>query len=154
MNIGDFLDPRAVVPRASGGTKRQVFSVIADVAERTLGLDQAQVLEALLEREAAGSTGVGHGVAVPHARIEGLDQIRGVFVRLESPIAYEAVDGQPVDLLFALLAPPQAGSDHLRALARVSRLMRQADLRAQLRQARTPEALVALLERQAQPSAA
>lgn len=154
MNIGDFLDPRAVVPRASGGTKRQVLSVIADVAERTLGLDHAKVLEALLEREAAGSTGVGHGVAVPHARVEGLDRIRGVFVRLESPIAYEAVDGQPVDLLFALLAPPAAGSDHLRALARVSRLMRQAELRAQLRQARTPETLLALLERQAQPSAA
>ncbi|MBI1404904.1 MAG: PTS IIA-like nitrogen regulatory protein PtsN [Caulobacter sp.] len=154
MNIGDFLDPRAVVPRASGGSKRQVFSVIADVAERTLGLDHGQVLEALLEREAAGSTGVGHGVAVPHARVEGLDRIRGIFVRLETPIAYEAVDGQPVDLLFALLAPPESGTEHLRALARVSRLMRQADLRAQLRQARTPETLLALLVRQAQPSAA
>lgn len=154
MNIGDFLDPRAVVPRASGGNKRQVFSVIADVAERTLGLDHGQVLESLLEREAAGSTGVGHGVGVPHARIGGLDRIRGVFLRLDSPVDYEAVDGQPVDLVFALLAPPESGSDHLRALARVSRLMRQADLRAQLRQARTPEALLALLERQAQPSAA
>lgn len=154
MNIGQLLDARAVVPRASGGSKRQVLSVIADVAARTWGLDPAAVLDALLEREAAGSTGVGHGVAVPHARIEGLDQLRALFVRLETPIAYEAVDGAKVDLLFALLAPPEAGSEHLRALARVSRLMRQAELRAQLRQARSAEAILALLEREAQPSAA
>lgn len=154
MNIGQLLDPRAIVSRASGGSKRQVLSVIADVAARTWGLDQAVVLDALLEREAAGSTGVGHGVAVPHARIEGVEQMHAVFVRLETPIAYEAVDGAKVDLLFALLAPPDAGTEHLRALARVSRLMRQAELRAQLRQARTAEAVLALLEREAQPSAA
>ncbi len=154
MNIGQLLDARAIVPRASGGSKRQVLSVIADVAARSWGLDQAAVLDALLEREAAGSTGVGHGVAVPHARIEGLDQLRGLFVRLETPIAYEAVDGAKVDLLFALLAPPDAGSEHLRALARVSRLMRQAELRAQLRQARSAEMILSLLEREAQPSAA
>jgi PTS system nitrogen regulatory IIA component len=154
MNIGQLLDPRAIVPRANGGSKRQVLSVIADVAARTWGLDQAGVLDALLEREAAGSTGVGHGVAVPHARIEGLTQMHALFVRLETPIAYEAVDGAKVDLLFALLAPPDAGTEHLRALARVSRLMRQAELRAQLRQARSAEAILALVEREAQPSAA
>ena len=154
MNIGQLLDPRAIVPRANGGSKRQVLSVIADVAARTWGLDQAVVLDALLEREAAGSTGVGHGVAVPHARIDGLTQMHALFVRLETPIAYEAVDGAKVDLLFALLAPPDAGTEHLRALARVSRLMRQAELRAQLRQARSAEAILALLEREAQPSAA
>lgn len=155
MNIGQLLDPRAIVPRANGGSKRQVLSVIADVAARTWGLDQAAVLDALLEREAAGSTGVGHGVAVPHARIEGLTQMHALFVRLETPIAYEAVDGAKVDLLFALLAPASdAGAEHLRALARVSRLMRQAELRAQLRQARSAEAILALLEREAQPSAA
>jgi PTS system nitrogen regulatory IIA component len=154
MNIGQLLEARAIVPRASGGSKRQVLSVIADVAARSWGLDQAAVLDALLEREAAGSTGVGHGIAVPHARIEGLDQMRALFVRLETPIAYEAVDGAKVDLLFALLAPPDAGTEHLRALARVSRLMRQSELRAQLRQARSSEAILALLEREAQPSAA
>lgn len=154
MNIGQLLDARAIVPRANGGSKRQVLSVIADVAARTWGLDQAGVLDALLEREAAGSTGVGHGVAVPHARIEGLTQMHALFVRLETPIAYEAVDGAKVDLLFALLAPPDAGTEHLRALARVSRLMRQAELRAQLRQARSAEAILALVEREAQPSAA
>ncbi|HYE44865.1 MAG TPA: PTS IIA-like nitrogen regulatory protein PtsN [Caulobacter sp.] len=156
MAIRDILDPRAIAPRASGGTKRQVLSIIGDVAARTLGLDSETVLDALLEREAAGSTGVGGGVAVPHARIEGLDRMRAVFVRLETPIPFEAQDGQPVDLLFALLAPAdtEADSSHLRALAKVSRLMRRAELRAQLRQARSAEAILALLEREAQPSAA
>lgn len=155
MNIGQLLDPRAIVPRASGGTKRQVLSVIADVAARTWGLDATVVLDALLEREAAGSTGIGHGVAVPHARLNGVGQMHAVFIRLETPIAYEAVDGAKVDLLFALLAPSaDAGAEHLRALARVSRLMRQPDLRAQLRQARSAEMILSMLEREAQPSAA
>lgn len=154
MNIGDLLEPRAIAPRAGGGSKRQVLSVIADIAARNYGLDSATTLDALLEREAAGSTGVGHGVAVPHARLPGLTRLAGVFVRLEQPTAFEAVDEQPVDLLFALFAPVGADTDHLRALARVSRLLRQGDLRQQLRQARTAEAIQALLVREAQPSAA
>lgn len=154
MNIDDLLDVRAIAPRVSGASKRQVLSVISDVASRCFRLDEAQVLDALLEREAAGSTGVGYGVAVPHARVEGLDRIRGIFVRLETPIDFGAVDEQPVDLLFALLAPANAVSEHLRALARVSRLLRQPDLRQVLRQAKTAEAIYALLGREAQPSAA
>lgn len=154
MNIGDLLEPRAIAPRAGGSGKRQVLSVIADIAARTFGLDADQVLDALLEREAAGSTGLGHGVAVPHARVPGLTRVRGVFLRLEQPTPFEAMDDQPVDLVFALLAPMQADTEHLRALARVSRLLRQGDLRQQLRQARTGEAIHALLTREAQPSAA
>lgn len=155
MNIGDLLEPRAIAPRAGGGSKRQVLSVIADIAARNFGLDAEQVLDALLEREAAGSTGVGHGVALPHARLPGLTKVRGVFVRLEQPTAFEAVDDQPVDLLFALFAPAESRTEHLQALARVSRLLRQGDLRQQLRQSRTPEAIHALLGREtAQPSAA
>lgn len=155
MNIANLLEPRTVTVRASGGTKRQVLQTIAEMAGRAFGLEAESLLDALLEREAAGSTGVGHGVAVPHARIEGLDRLRGVFVRLETPVKFEALDGQPVDLLFALFAPASdEGSEHLRALARVSRLMRQAELRAQLRQARSPEAILLLLSRDAQPSAA
>ncbi len=154
MNIGDLLEPRAITPRAGGGSKRQVLSVIADIAARNFGPPAGQVLDALLEREAAGSTGVGHGVALPHARLPGLTRVRGVFVRLEQPTAFEAVDDQPVDLLFALFAPIESQSEHLRALARVSRLLRQGDLRQQLRQARTAESIHALLAREAQPSAA
>jgi PTS system nitrogen regulatory IIA component len=155
MNLGTLLDVRAISPRVGGASKRQVLSVIADIASRSFKIPSEQILDALLEREAAGSTGVGHGVAVPHARIEGLDELRGVFVRLEQPVAFEAVDDQPVDLVFALFAPKGANSDHLRALARVSRLLRQPDLREQLRQARTAEAIQLLLVREeAQPSAA
>lgn len=154
MNLGDLLDLRAIAPRVGGGSKRQVLSAIADIAARSVGRESEAVLDALLEREAAGSTGVGHGVAVPHARLEGLERMHGVFVRLEQPVAFEAVDDQPVDLLFALFAPKKAGADHLRALARVSRLLRQPDIRQQLRQAKTADAIHALLAHEAQPSAA
>jgi PTS system nitrogen regulatory IIA component len=154
MMIGDLLDLRAIAPHVSGGSKRQVLGVIADIAARNYGLESADVLDALLERESAGSTGVGHGVAVPHARLPGLDRMRAVFVRLDTPTPFEAVDDQPVDLLLALLAPENSGSEHLRALASVSRRLRQPELRQQLRQARTAEAVHALLVREAQPSAA
>lgn len=154
MNLGNLLDLRAISPRVGGSSKRQVLSVIADIAARSFGLSSEQVLDALLEREAAGSTGVGHGVAVPHARLEGLDRMRAVFVRLEQPVQFEAVDDQPVDLMFALFAPKGASSEHLRALARVSRLLRQPEIREQLRQAKTAEAIHLLLVQEAQPSAA
>ena len=154
MNLGTLLDLRAISPRVGGSSKRQVLSVIADIAARNFGLPAEAVLDALLEREAAGSTGVGHGVAVPHARIEGVERMRAVFVRLEQPVPFEAVDDQPVDLLFALFAPKGASSEHLRALARVSRLLRQPDIREQLRQAKTAEAIHLLLVQEAQSSAA
>jgi PTS system nitrogen regulatory IIA component len=154
MNIGDLLEPRAIAPRAGASGKRQVLSAVADIAARNFGLDAEQVLDALLEREAAGSTGVGHGVAVPHARLPGLARMRGVFMRLDQPTAFESVDGQPVDLVFALFAPLGSDTEHLRTLARVSRLLRQGELRQQLRQARTSEAMYALLAREPQSTAA
>src|SRR4051812_45728644 len=122
MHIGDFLDRNAIALRVSAANKRQALAVIAEIAARQLGRDAGEMLDALSDREQAGSTGVGHGVAVPHARLEGLERMRGVFVRLEQPVTFEAVDEQPVDLIFALFAPANAGSEHLRALARVSRL--------------------------------
>lgn len=145
MNIGDLLDRTAISLRVSASSKRQVLAVVAEIAARKLDLDAGDILDALVEREAAGSTGVGHGVAAPHARLEGLQRMRGVFVRLEQPVEFDAVDDKPVDLIFALFAPKDAGADHLRALARVSRLLRQAELREQLRQARTADAIYALL---------
>jgi len=154
MNIGDLLESRAIAPRAGGGGKRQVLSAVADIAARNFGLPASEVLDALLEREAAGSTGVGHGVAVPHARLRGLTRMRGVFMRLEQPTAFESVDDQPVDLVFALFAPAEADTEHLRTLARVSRLLRQGDLRQKLRQARTAESIHALLAREPQSSVA
>jgi PTS system nitrogen regulatory IIA component len=154
MEIVDLLDRRAVTPKASAASKRQALSLVAETAARRFGLDASEVLDALLTRESLGSTGVGSGVAVPHARTSGLDRIRAVFVGLETPIDYGSVDGQPVDLLFALLAPEDAGPEHLQAFARVARLLRRSDLRLQLRQARTTDAVFALLAQTAPPSAA
>jgi PTS system nitrogen regulatory IIA component len=145
MQIGELLDRSAISLRVSAGSKRQTLAVVAEIAARNMGLDAGHILDALTEREQAGSTGVGHGVAAPHARLDGLDRMRGVFVRLEQPVEFESVDDQPVDLIFALFAPKEAGTEHLRALARVSRLLRQSELRQQLRQARTADALHALL---------
>ncbi len=154
MNTGDLLDRAAISTRVSAANKKKVLAVIAEIAARNFHLDAGQVLDALSEREAAGSTGVGYGVAVPHARLDGLQRMRGVFVRLENPVEFEAVDDQPVDLLFALFAPKNAGAEHLRALARVSRIMRQSDLREQLRKARTADAVHALLVQDAARPAA
>ena len=157
MNIGDILDRTAISLRVSAANKRQALAVISEIAARSFGLDCGEALDALTERELAGSTGVGHGVAAPHARIEGMSRMRGVFVRLEHPVEFEAVDDQPVDPLFALFAPKDAGAEHLRALARVSRLLRQASVRERLRQARTADAIQAILVQEsdtARPSAA
>ncbi len=145
MNIGELLDRNGIVLRVSAANKRQTLAVIAEIAARNFGLDAGHTLDALTDREQAGSTGVGHGVAAPHARLAGLDRMRGVFVRLEQPVEFDSVDDQPVDLIFALFAPKDAGTEHLRALARVSRLLRQPKLREHLRQARTVDAIHALL---------
>ena len=145
MTIGDLLEPGAVTLRVNAANKRQVLGVIADVAARAFGVDAHEALEGLIERESAGSTGVGQGVALPHARLADIDRVRAVFVRLETPVAFGAVDDKPVDLLVALFAPKDADSNHLRALARVSRLMRQPDLREQLRKARSADAVHVML---------
>lgn len=156
MNIGGLLDRTAISLRVNAADKRKALAVIAEIAARNFSLDAGDVLEALLEREAAGSTGVGYGVAVPHARLDGLGRMRGLFVRLEHPIDFGSVDDQPVDLLFALFAPKNAGAEHLRALAKVSRLLRQTAVREHLRTARSADALHALLvqDATARPSAA
>ena len=108
MQIGDLLDRNAIALRVSAANKRQALAVIAEIAGRNFGLDAGDVLDALTDREQAGSTGVGHGVAAPHARLEGLKRLRGVFVRLDHAVVFDAVDDQPVDLIFALFAPKEA----------------------------------------------
>ena len=154
MDIGQLLKRDAVAVRVSANSKRQALGALAEIASRSLGLPEAEILDALLEREQQGSTGVGQGVAVPHARLDGLERMAGVFVKLDTPVPFEAVDDRPVDLLFALFAPRESGMDHLRALAKVSRLLRQTQLREQLRQARTGDAVYALLSRDAASNAA
>jgi PTS system nitrogen regulatory IIA component len=156
MTLGDLLEPGAVTLRVSAANKRQVLGVIADVAARAFGVDADEALEGLVERESAGSTGVGQGVAIPHARLSDIDRVRAVVVRLETPVAFGAVDDKPVDLLVALFAPRDADSNHLRALARVSRMMRQPELREQLRQARSADAVHVMLTQvhESKPTAA
>jgi PTS system nitrogen regulatory IIA component len=160
MDIGDWLDRSAIAHRSSADGKRQALAAVAEIAARNFTrpglapLKGSEVFDALVEREAQGSTGVGRGVAVPHARLKGLDRMRAVFVRLDEPVAFDAVDDQPVDLLFALFAPEDASTEHLRALARVSRLLRSEEMRQLLRQARTADAIHAILRQDAEVTAA
>ena len=144
MDISDLLAANGVVLRGGASSKRQALHAVAEAFAGATGMDADRTLEALLEREALGSTGLGSGVAVPHARLRDIERVTGVFVRLDTPVAFDAVDDRPVDLLFALFAPPKDGAEHLRALAAVSRALRSSELREQLRQARTTDAVRAL----------
>lgn len=154
MDIGDLLADGGVVLRSGASSKRQALHVVADAAAQALGLPEERILEALLEREALGSTGLGAGVAVPHARLNGVSRVTAVFVRLDTPVAYGAVDDRPVDLMFALFAPPIAGAEHLRALAAISRALRSPEMRERLRQAHTVDAIRALFVRDNAPATA
>ncbi|MGR3485285.1 MAG: PTS sugar transporter subunit IIA [Paracoccaceae bacterium] len=154
MNLGDILPPDAVRPAPSCASRKKMLHLIGDAAQSVYGLDAEQVAQALAERESLGPTGVGRGVALPHARIAGLDRVRGIFFRLGCPIDFDAVDRAPVDLVFALLAPAGAGVEHLKALALVSRTMRRADICAKLRANPDPEAIHAILTQQTAEQAA
>ena len=145
MELTDLVSPEAVLCAVKAGSKKQALQEIAQRAAEAYGLDTRSVVEGLLAREKLGSTAMGNGVAIPHARIAGLGQIVAVFARLERPVDFEAADGQGVDLLFTLLAPQEAGADHLRALAKVSRLMRSPAVRAKLRETDGADALYALV---------
>ncbi|MCQ0969019.1 PTS sugar transporter subunit IIA (plasmid) [Paracoccus sp. TK19116] len=145
MQIGEILKPEAVRSFGQVSSKKRLFQELADLAHVAYGLSASDVLDALQERESLGPTGVGQGVALPHARLHGLDRVAGLFVRLEKPLDFDAVDRQPVDLIFALLAPNNTGVDHLKALALVSRSLRDSDLRQKLRANDDPTALHAVL---------
>lgn len=145
MQISDILLPNAVRSMPQVNSKKRLLNELAEMAHAVYRLDAAETLDALQERESLGPTGVGHGVALPHARLRGLDGVRGLFVRLDRPLDFDAVDRQPVDLVFALLAPMSSGIDHLKALALVSRTLRDADLRAKLRANDDPVTLHAVL---------
>ena len=145
MDIVDLLAPEAVIASLKAQNKKQLLQELADHAARLTGLPERRIFETLIERERLGSTGMGQGIAIPHGRLAGLPRIVGLFARLEQPLAYEAVDNQPVDLVFLLLAPEGAGADHLKARARVSRLLRNQSTCEKLRAASRPEVLYALL---------
>jgi PTS system nitrogen regulatory IIA component len=148
MNISDLLAPDAILSALKVQSKKQLLQELAAKAHQVTRLPERRILETLVERERLGTTGVGAGIAIPHGRLTEADAIAGVFARLEAPIDYEAVDSQPVDLVFMLLAPEGAGADHLKALARVSRLLRNAATCEKLRAATSAEALYAILTAQ------
>ena len=145
MNISDLLQPDAVLASLKVQSKKQLLQELAARAAAQTQIAERKIFETLTERERLGTTGVGQGIAIPHGRMADLDRIVGVFARLESPLDYDAVDKQPVDLVFMLLAPDAAGADHLKALARVSRLLRNQQALEKLRAATKPEALYAIL---------
>jgi len=145
MHLADFLDCDAIKPALPGGNKRSLFKQLADLAAQRIGVDAAATLVGLNEREQLGSTGFGQGVAIPHAKIDGLTQIYGLFARLSEPVDYKAIDARPVDLIFLLLSPPNAGAEHLKALAAISRVTRDGATLERLRGARSRDALAAVL---------
>lgn len=145
MQLTDFLDFDAIKPSLPAGNKRSLLQQLATAAGHRLQLDPAAILDSLAEREKLGSTGFGQGVAIPHAKVPGLARIYGLFVRLAEPVRYNAVDGVPVDLVFLLLSPPDAGADHLKALASLSRVIRHGPTLQQMRGARSRDALAAVL---------
>ncbi len=137
MEITDLINPQQVVPVVQASDKPQLLRELSERAGRALGIESQTILDALRSREMLGSTGIGHGIALPHACITGLDRFLGLFARLERPINFDAIDDLPVDLVFLLLLPEQAGNDHLAALACVSRRLRGGDVAARLRTAKT-----------------
>ncbi|MGB5559908.1 MAG: PTS sugar transporter subunit IIA [Paracoccaceae bacterium] len=145
MELSSILKPSAVKVAGKATSKKRLFQDLGEIAAVAFGLDLDDVVDALLERESLGPTGVGHGVALPHARIVGLDHVAGAFLRLEKPLDFDAVDRQPVDLVFALFAPVDAGVEHLKALALVSRTMRDAAICSKLRANSDPATLYAIL---------
>ena len=145
MLLSEFLDFDSIKTAFPGGNKRSLLQQIANLAGQRLDLDSATILSSLVERERLGSTGFGQGVAIPHGKIAGLTRIYGLFVRLGEPVDYKALDRVPVDLVFLLLSPPEAGAEHLKALAAISRVTRHALTLEKMRGARSRDALAAVL---------
>jgi len=145
MQLADFLDFDAIKTSLPGGNKRSLLQQLANLAAQRLGVDSAAIHASLMEREQLGSTGFGQGVAIPHGKIEGLGRIYGLFARLGEPLDYKAIDGRPVDLVFLLLSPVDAGAEHLKALAAISRVTRNGATLEKMRGARSSDALAAVL---------
>ena len=145
MPLSDLVAPQAVIPVLKVNSKKQVLQELAARAGELTGRGERDILEILQQREKLGSTGVGNGIAIPHGKLPKLDRLFGLFARLDRPIDFEALDGQPVDLVFLLLAPEAAGADHLKALARIARLLRDPDTAKRLRESRDAEAMYAVL---------
>jgi PTS system nitrogen regulatory IIA component len=145
MLLSDFISPDSVVASLKAKSKKQLLQDLSVRAARLTGLSERDIFDVLLQRERLGSTGLGHGIAIPHGKVQGLKRIVGIFARLAEPVDFDAVDGDPVDIVFLLLAPEGAGADHLKALARISRLLREGSAVEKLRASKDAAALYAVL---------
>lgn len=145
MELSSILKPEAVKVISTASSKKRLLNELGDVANMAYGLEASVAVDALIERESLGPTGVGRGVALPHARVDSIDHVVGVFVLLEQPIEFESVDRQPVDIAFALFAPKEDGVEHLKALARVSRMLRDESVCQKLRANGDASTLYAIL---------
>jgi PTS system nitrogen regulatory IIA component len=145
MPLSDLVVPNAVIPALKVNSKKQAIAELAAKAAALTGQSEREILEILLQREKLGSTGVGNGVAIPHGKLPKLGKLFGLFARLDRPVDFESLDNQPVDLIFLLLAPEGAGADHLKALARVARLLRDPEIVHRLRESRDADSLYTVL---------
>ncbi len=146
--IGDLLSSDAILLDVNSGAKKQLFQALAEKAAELTGQDEQQIFSTLLQRERLGTTGVGNGIAIPHGKIAGLEKITTVFARLTKPLDYDSVDDQPVDIVFLLLVPDDAGTDHLKALSRVARIMRDQQVVEQIKNCSTSDEVLDLLNRE------
>lgn len=154
MQLNDLLNTDGIVSSLKVSSKKQALQELSQAAGRVTGLAARDIFETLLQRERLGSTGLGQGIAIPHGKMEDLNRLYGIFARLDTPIDFDAMDNQPVDIIFLLLAPESAGADHLKALARVSRLLRDPSIVAKLRGSNDRSALYAILTEPAASHAA
>lgn len=145
MDLSDLIDVSAIMPALKANSKKQLLQLLAERAATISGIPEREVFDIILQRERLGSTGVGNGIAIPHGKLPGIKAITGVFARLDHPVEFESLDDQPVDLVFLLLAPEGAGADHLKALSRIARVLRDADTVAKIRGTRDAAAIHALL---------
>ncbi|BDW98394.1 PTS IIA-like nitrogen regulatory protein PtsN [Maricaulis maris] len=145
MALADLIPSAGVSIDLGASSRKQALQAMSELAASLTGQAARTVFDAVLQRERLGSTGVGQGVAIPHARLSGMNEVVGIFARLRTPVDFESIDGRPADLIFMLLAPENAGAEHLKALARVSRLLRREDVRQRLRAAPNADAVYAVL---------
>jgi PTS system nitrogen regulatory IIA component len=154
MALADLLHQDAIIPALRANSKKQLLQELAAKASKLTGLPEREIFDVVLQRERLGSTGVGNGIAIPHGKLTSIKSIIGIFARLEAPVDFEALDDQPVDLVFLLLAPEGAGADHLKALSRIARVLRDQDLVAKLRATESASAIYAFLNEEQTSNAA
>ncbi len=145
MDLSDLISADAIMPALKANSKKQLLQLLAEKAAALTGIPEREIFDTILQRERLGSTGAGNGLAIPHGKLTSVNKITGVFARLETPVDFDAIDDQPVDLVFLLLAPEGAGADHLKALSRIARVFRDADTVAKIRGATDTNAIHALL---------